>query len=212
MANLKDYQGRYPANDTRHAQQKSLTVEPAPGDLGASFLKATMALGHRPTFLLELPEGPEAVARRLHAGLSVAEIETRWSRIPGASTETTKERTYVLLALPAGRRHFWSPWLHLDIRPADVGSELFGRYSPHPNVWTAFALGYLLLGAIIFLGSLFACAQIMLGRPSHAWWPVIVAAVVALTMWWSAQVGQRLARVQIEELDARLHSALSSSV
>jgi hypothetical protein len=170
-----------------------------------------MALTLRPTFSVRVEQSSEVVAHRLHRRLMNLPLESRWSRVPGASREVARDRTHVLLALTAARRRFWSPWLHLDIREAEGGAELFGRYSPHPNVWTAYALGYLLLGAVIFLGSLFAAAQQMVHGDGHALWGVVAALVAAVLMWWSALVGQRLARDQMEELDSHFRNALSSS-
>jgi hypothetical protein len=165
-----------------------------------------MSLQHRPTFSIDLPGPVSAVAERLRAALEDGAIETRWSRTPGARTEHNDEHVYVLVR--HRERRFWSPWLHLEVYRQSVGAQVFGRFSPHPSVWAAYLLGYLLLGTVTFLASMFGAAQALsVGRPT-ALWALPFTGTVALLMWWSSQVGQRLARDEMADLRARVDAAI----
>jgi len=91
--------------------------------------------------------------------------------------------------------------------PEGTSTHLAGRFSPHPTVWTAFAFGYLALGVLSFFASVFAYSQWSLGSTPSALWALGSFALIAVAMWWSAQVGQRLARGQMIELRLLLEAA-----
>lgn len=98
------------------------------------------------------------------------------------------------------KRHFWSPWLHLDLREQDGASTLHGRFSPHPSIWTAFVFGYLALTVIAFFGLVFGMSQWLSGEFPWGCIAVPVSLVTGLLMWITSQVGQRLAHDEMVEL------------
>lgn len=166
-----------------------------------------MSLRLRPTFAMDLDAAAPTVMERLRRGLVADGLQTRWSRTPGARAERSDDDAHVLVFLT--RRRFWSPWLHLEVHRADRGSHVFGRFSPHPNVWTAYLLGYLLLGTVASLCALFGASQALAGGRPTALWGVAPVAATALAMWWASQVGQRLARDEMALLRRRVDEALS---
>jgi len=151
-----------------------------------------------PTFTLGLDEPAEAAARRLDAWTRTPECPFRASS-PGGG--------HFLLSVRTGR-HFWSPWLTLDLRPGTDGAEAFGRFNPSPAIWTAYMLGSLTLITTAFGAGMWGVAEIALKEPPLALWIIPVCAAVLALMWWASAVGQRLARDQMDRMRAAVDSAL----
>ncbi len=170
-----------------------------------------MSLELRPTFTLGLDEPTGAVLRRLRAQMHAPGVEVRWARQPGggAPSSVREDQDHVVLCVDVATRHFWSPWLMLDIAQHDGGTHLHGRFSPHPSVWTGYAFCYLTLTAIGFFSLIFAWASQLSGsgRPSVGL-IAPVCALIAFAMWWVSQVGQRLARDEMVLLRACVDAGL----
>ena len=147
----------------------------------------------RPTFEIDVALPPERVSEVL---------ERVFLDDPGRFVGQSA-RLNLTIALAPEHRHFWSPWLHIDLRRVE-GDEhaavVFGRFSPAPSVWTAYMLTYIALLTIALLAGAWACAQWMLERPPTLLWGVLAPCLVAAGMVWSAKVGQRLAREQMATL------------
>jgi hypothetical protein len=153
----------------------------------------------RPTFEFVVPLSPEDAAARLDGLYRDGFV--------GESV-----RTHLLVTTPRRERHFWSPWLHLDLRPVegDAGAtDVFGRFSPAPSIWTGFMLTYIALATVAFFSAVWAGAQLAIGaRPTMVWGvagPVVIGGVMA----WSARAGQRLARAQMNQLHDAVRRALA---
>jgi hypothetical protein len=165
-----------------------------------------MALHLRPNFTVKVPHDSEVVATELERVLSRPDLEVRWSRPAGGAHRKHFDRLHVLIA--PKQRKFWSPWLNLDLHADATGVEAFGRFSPHPSVWTGFAAAYLLLGTIGFFAAIFGMSQWMVGTLPWALLGTLGCAAVAALMGWASQVGQRLARAEMTQLRAILAEAL----
>lgn len=169
-----------------------------------------MALELRPTFTVDLPAPCVEITTRLRDGLQQRPVWTKWARVPGARSEQPCEGTYVYIAVPPERQRFWSPWLQLSINPTESGTQLFGRFSPKPEVWTAFALSYLFLGCVVFFSAMFGLAQRMLGQGGWSLSVTALAGVLLMVLFLASQIGKGLARQQMAELrdvlDAALHA------
>ncbi|MFG0306555.1 MAG: hypothetical protein ACF8Q5_10140 [Phycisphaerales bacterium JB040] len=66
----------------------------------------TLILG--PTFVLHATEPPDTLADRLAA----------WAAAPGCPYQASRQGRHLQLAIPARRRHRWSPWLTVEVRDA----------------------------------------------------------------------------------------------
>lgn len=111
--------------------------------------------------------------------------------------------SHYLIAFERRERSFWSPWLHVDLRDMtdDPNSTLvFARFSPAPSIWTAFMLTYMGLFTIAMICSAWAFSQWMLDRPATMLWGVAIPGLIAALMFWSARLGQALARDQMRTL------------
>ncbi len=168
-----------------------------------------MALELRPTFTVDLTEACNIVAERLRVGLDARRVLTRWARVPGARTEASCAGTFVWIAMPNHQQRFWSPWLQVSVIPTQAGTQLFGRFSPRPAVWTAFALSYLFLCCVIFFSSMIGLAQLMLRYHAWGFWISGIALVVVGILWWISQTGKRLAEAQMRSLRESFDAALS---
>lgn len=173
-----------------------------------------MSLKSRPTFAVDLNEPTGAVVARLHERLAAPDVEVRWARTPGGGGKVGVGGAgdHLALTIAESRRHFFSPWLMVDLSATDAGTHIFARFSPHPSVWTGYAFAYMTLGSLGFFSLIFQYAQSVAGsHAGNAAWVSLVAptaAVLAGLLWTSAQVGQRLAKAEMELLHATLEQGL----
>lgn len=116
---------------------------------------------------------------------------------------------HLVLAHMDHLRHFWSPWLHIEVEPREAGSRVIAKFTPHPNLWTSFAFGYFTLGTVVMFAVCYAGAQMMIGQSAWAWWVALGAVLAMLVMFVFAKLGQRLAAEQMRELSERLGAVLS---
>ena len=108
-------------------------------------------------------------------------------------------------------RSFWSPWLHLDFRVRDDAKVLFGRFSPHPSVWTAFMFSYLVLSVVAFFGIILGSSQVLMSNPAWGFALVPTCLVLALILWFVSQFGERLARDEMLEMRQILDKTMQYS-
>ena len=164
----------------------------------------------RPTFRVHRPEPYAQVAGRLRAQLHGAQLDAKWARTPGSHDSGLRDECdHIIVCLRAPWRHFWSPWLHLEVQGDEAGTRIDGRFSPHPSVWSGFAFAYLALSVVAFFALVFASAQLLLGTAPWAAGIALGCVGVGAGMWWAAQVGQGLASAQMELLRAAFDEALS---
>ncbi len=164
-----------------------------------------MSVELRPTFSLETERAPDDVIASLHAAFDRSE----GSEAPGLDARWAGP--HLLLGHVKVARRAWSPWLHIDVHEADEndrGSRISARFSPHPNLWTCYALTYLALGSLAIFAACFAGAQMFLGHSQWAWWIVLASLLIALGMWVAAIIGQRAAHDQMIDLRTRLEEAV----
>ena len=146
----------------------------------------------RPVVTLPVSLSPDEAYRRL-ARLLAGED----SRVTGETV-----RNHMLLTLKDRERHFWSPWLQLEVR-AEVGSEqtrVKGRFSPHPSIWMGFVLAYLALGTLALFASVFAASQWMVGSEPYALWAIPVCGLIAALIYLATRMGQGWAKRDMTEL------------
>lgn len=133
--------------------------------------------------------------------------------------EGRRAGNHLMITVPAGERHFWSPWAHVEVLdPGDPsagghdpvppgGCVVRGRFTPHPAIWTGYMLAYLALTTLIIFAGVFGYAQHTLERTPTALLVVPACLVVAGAMWVASLIGQRLARAQIATLTGALRAA-----
>ncbi len=102
--------------------------------------------------------------------------------------------------------HFWTPELNLDIvrnyLQDDEYAEqkeptlLRGYISPNPSVWAMFLFTYSIIG-LSFLGFMvWGSSQMLLGQESMMYWYALVCVLLAILVFVSTQIGQKIAENQ----------------
>lgn len=139
----------------------------------------------------------------------LAAVRSAVARAETGRCHGTMSGHHVELLIDAAERHFWSPWLSVDLLPDRAGTRVKCRYGPHPSLWTAIASLYAVLAFALLSGLVFGGTQALLG---HAPWGLIaapVALLLALALYVGSQIGQRLGADQMQILDDFLGAALS---
>lgn len=157
----------------------------------------TGVLEIRPTSIREHRASPESLSRAIH---------DRFSREDDVLVKSVA--SHIVLTHARHLRRLWSPWLHVELEPTTEGSRVIARFSPHPNLWTAIALGYFALGGMLFFAGFFAVAQALLGQTAWAAWIAGACAVGLVALFVVAKVGQGLAQAQMADLATRLAEVL----
>ena len=126
---------------------------------------------------------------------------------------------HMQLTVPEQERHFWSPWLHLEVEPhrseADRAGEpersyVRGFFTPHPSLWTWFMLTYVALGTLAFFSGMWGVIQWQLDKPPDVLWVTLATGLAAAGLFWFSRIGRRLAADQMDILHDEVESALSS--
>ncbi len=151
----------------------------------------------RPTFTIEFSIDSDAAMSRLETLVRDEDYPIE-GRVAG---------NHLMLVIPIKRRHFWSPWLHLEVHKVATGSMVKGRFSPNPSVWTGFMLTYIAMGTLVFFAGMFGVSQWMMNKPPSALMFMIIPILIAIVMYWSSLIGQRIANEQMRELyDASMNA------
>ncbi len=153
----------------------------------------------RPTFSIEVADsGPDPIMAVRQAVATEPTIEGQF------------RAGHAMLAIRPDQRHFWSPWLHLDIRKSEDRNVLFGRFSPHPTIWTAYVFAYGTLAILSSFSLVFGASQYL----AKAWPSAILAfpicIVVAVALWITAQIGQRMAHEEMHRMRDLVQNAVQS--
>jgi hypothetical protein len=143
----------------------------------------------RPTFEVEIEDSARWLGQ-LREGLAAAD----------APCTGQVFRHHAVLQVPEGSRHLWSPHLNLELREEEGVATLHGRFSPHPNVWTAFMAIYGVLLLVALAGLVVGLSQLTL---SASPWGLLVtpaAVVMAGFVYGAVFIGQGLGAEQMYEL------------
>lgn len=152
----------------------------------------------RPTFLLETERSVEDVVNCVKDALT-NNSGTYRGRFAGE---------HAMISIDESERHFWSPWLHLEVRELEDKREVFGRFSPHPSIWTGFMMTYLAMATAIFFALMFGFSQMMIGNPPWAFSVIPFALAIAGSLWLASQAGQRLAHAEMEGLSKLIEDSV----
>lgn len=105
---------------------------------------------------------------------------------------------HITIRVNPNQQHFWSPQLSVLMtrEPEDSETKIIGVYGPMPNVWTIFALSYLALSVLFIFISIIAFSQRALGQDTALIYVLPLLILIALTMYISSQMGQKLGAPQ----------------
>jgi hypothetical protein len=174
-----------------------------------------MAAALRPRFEARVDGAPQDVLARVRARLEAAQ-RGYVVRVVGAHLD---------VCVAAAERRVFSPCVHVEC-VADAGAErgaeaaadhgggaatrVHGLVGPMPHVWTMYACGALIAG----LGALFAAmlgwSQMLVDEAPWGLWAAAALGLCVAALWFGAQVGQRLASAQTDELRGHVLAALDA--
>ena len=112
--------------------------------------------------------------------------------------------------VPHADRRLWSPHLSLRLdEEAGARCILFGRFAPHPEVWTFFMFLYLASWFGAVFGAVLGYVQRVSGEAAWGGWVAIGAAGMIALVHFAGALGQRLGRRQMLSLRTELDGLLT---
>lgn len=154
----------------------------------------------RPTF---------SIATQLTSSEFVGRLKSKVNSLP-EEFQGQFTADHALISIVERKRHFWSAWLHLEVRCHESGNEVFGRFSPHPNVWTGFMFSYFALLIATFFSLVIGVAQQLAGEPCWVLFLIPLWLVIGLSLWTGSQMGQRLAVDEMARLQKVVRECLEN--
>lgn len=156
----------------------------------------------RPTFELTVALPTREAMRRITSHL----VHAR------SSVEPVMVRDQIVELVPhSSAVHLWSPQLRLELSEVDGRTDIHGRFSPHPHVWTLY-MAIHAVGAFGTLGAgVFGLSQHLAGQSPWALWALPIAPVLAAMVWMLAFVGQGLGAEQMYVLRRFVEEALAAT-
>jgi hypothetical protein len=156
----------------------------------------------RPTFRIQIAGPLEDAIKRLRVAMTRGDLG-RHADAAGSCLD--------FRIAPAERR-FWSPHLSIQLSSTDQGVELFGRFSPRPEVWTFVMMLYFGAAFVAIGGGLYGCAQTMLGDTPWALGAIPASLAAMLGLHLVSLAGQRLSQDQMANLRDRLDRVLAEAL
>ena len=68
------------------------------------------------------------------------------------------------------KQHTWSPHLHVTFIEEGEEVEAYGRFAPHPSIWTLFMATYFVLGLLGMAATLYGTSLLMMDKAHWLWW------------------------------------------
>jgi hypothetical protein len=133
------------------------------------------------------PHDPAEVVARVKSALKAGGGAIVGQAFPGR----------VEITVPRRDTHLWSPQLIVDVKPADSGSRLEGRFAPHPHVWTMYVGACAIASMATFGALVLAFAQWMMNERMWGLWVAPGTAALAGLTFGAAFVGQGLSTQQM---------------
>jgi hypothetical protein len=166
----------------------------------------------RPGFALDVAMPSRHLIDQLAGELERGTMTLKRTRHPGGGgVGTAGDSDHLVLTVPEAEQHFWSPWLTVEVSARESGTHVNAKFSPHPSVWTGFAFGYLTMTVLLAVSLVVAATAFLVPGGGQLWvlWVSLGAALGIAGLWWSSQIGQRLAHDQMVALRSELDRALS---
>ncbi len=160
-----------------------------------------------PTFPFESPLSEEELIRRIRASFSIQEDEHEEKADTRSSSEYHGRftRGHAMISIDESKRHFWSPWMYLEIRQEEENRIVTGRLSPHPSIWTGVIFSFLAIACLSFFALIFGMSQQLMGQTPWAYGLILIVICEAVSLWFFSKTGQKLAQ---EEMRSRIERAL----
>ncbi|TWU41253.1 hypothetical protein Q31b_26920 [Novipirellula aureliae] len=154
----------------------------------------------QPVFTLELPIGAEAVIRTIRERIRSSD-SLRFAKAAGHCAE---------FSVDPKEKRFWSPHLSVTLSDTEQGSQLYGRFSPRPEIWTFFMFIYFFMACLIFGGGVLGYCQWFMEQTPWALVLIPVSFIVIALLHLASLVGQSLSHDQMEALRRQLDQSIEN--
>lgn len=145
----------------------------------------------RPRFEQTFVASPAAVHAAFVRGLA--------AHAPALEVKPTSG--FIGIHIPDAERHRWSPRLFLSLEAVpEGGTHVVGVYGPEIEIWSVFLYGYLGSGMIGTFAGILGFNQWRLGQSAWGLWVCGAMAVLALLLYFFAQLGQKFGAYQTFQL------------
>lgn len=159
--------------------------------------------GLRPAFSHLMDLGAEEARARIVGGVVKNPTMCEVLAFPG----------FICLRVPADRRRFWSPRLHLSLEAEGEGkTRVSGTYGPNANMWSSFLYGYLLVGSAGLFSGILGWCQSALGMRAWGLWIFFPMLAAAAGMYLLGHIGRKLGERQTMELHRIYEEAAGCTV
>ncbi|QEG43627.1 hypothetical protein [Roseimaritima ulvae] len=152
----------------------------------------------QPTFTVDVPSDAEQTIAALRTAIADDEL----------SEHAMAAGTCFEFFIAPTQQRFWSPHLSIQISPRDPGSQLFGRFSPRPEIWTMVMAIYGVVLIFMFAAAIYGYVQWMLGTAPWALTVLPIGVIVIGSLHAASLVGQNLSSDQMHLLRSRLDRAI----
>lgn len=157
----------------------------------------------RPRFVIEIACSADEVMSALRADTSDAQegVEGRFTERHG------------VLKIEKNRRRFWTPELSLTIQDGDEPgvTEVFGIFSPQPEIWTGFVFAIGTLVTLGLFGIMWGIVQLTLGWSPWALAAPVLTGVLGALVYTATLVGQGLGAADMYRLRSFLDRRLDAA-
>jgi hypothetical protein len=155
----------------------------------------------RPTFELELP---------LERDEAISALRQRLTDAPAYAGRWRAKGRWAELYVPEPERRVWSPYLAIRLTGTPEGCTLFGRFGPHPEVWTFFMFLYVLVAFLVLFGATLGYVQWASDAAAWGLWAVWIGVPMLLLIHTASAVGARLGQAQMARLRGELDELLEA--
>lgn len=155
----------------------------------------------RPRFKEEFPLSQQEIKDRIKAKLQ--DNPNKWL---GKIVDN-----HVILKIPAGEQHYWSPQLTLELEEHGNSTIIRGLFGPKPGVWTMFVFFYSAIGFLTLMGLIFGLSQLMLKMSAYGLWAVPVGGFLLIGLFVISKIGQRLSHEQMHQLNTALFDSIEGN-
>jgi hypothetical protein len=113
-------------------------------------------------------------------------------------------------------QRFWSPHLSVYLSDQETGTQIFGRFSPRPEIWTMFMAIYAVAAGCGFVAAIYGYCQWFMGQSPWALLLVPVCLSIIVLLHIGSLFGQSLSADQMqllrERFDRTIDLALSNDL
>ena len=152
----------------------------------------------QPTFSLDVPVSADQAMVKIRKAIKTPEL----------SDSVVSAGQCVDYKIEEADRRFWSPHLSVQLHDTESGAEVYGRFSPRPEIWTMFMAIYFAAATTIFGALIYGYVQWTLGSTPWALVMVPISLVTIFGLHAASLIGQGLSSDQMHVLRSRLDRTL----